>query len=534
MNKKSKKLVALLLCVATMLSVLAGCGGASTNAGSTAAKPAPSATPAAPAAPSEPKYKEEIVVALAGEFTTLDAAAGTAINNQIVQDCTHDLLFDVNLNTGKFEGELVESWEVIELDHWRFKLKDGIKFHDGTTLNTDDVEFTFKRDAEMGATAGYMAKIKEFIKVDDLTFELKLVQPDVDFYYTFGQQALAIMSKEAFESMPEEEAVNIGTGPWKFDKFVAGDYISLVRNEESTLYDVPNTKRLVFRTIPEAASRMIALENEEVDIILDPSSTDYTRLSEDNSLQMVTGSSCNLAYLGFNIKSPNTLMANVKFREAIACAIDKEELVIAAFDGYAEPSTSIMCREQEYYADIDGISYNPERAQELFNEIGEITISVTASENGFRKKLAENFQAQMAKYNGVKVNLNVMQHTAYLSKLKEDPKTSGVELFMATYAPNMNADAIFRAPLYTNGGNNRSHFSSAEVDALIDAGIAETDSSKRAEIYRQLQEKVTCEYIPWVPLAQPVSALGASADVTGFMLHPGNVHQFKNAEVLIG
>lgn len=69
----------------------------------------------------------------------------TAETNQIVQDCTHDLLTDTNLTTMQNEGELVDHWEMLAPDHWRFVLKDNVTFHDGTILNVDDVEFTFQR-----------------------------------------------------------------------------------------------------------------------------------------------------------------------------------------------------------------------------------------------------------------------------------------------------------------------------------------------------------------------------------------------------
>ena len=117
-------------------------------------------------------------------FGTCLLYTSTAETNQIVQDCTHDLLTDTNLTTMQNEGELVDHWEMLAPDHWRFVLKDNVTFHDGTILNVDDVEFTFQRAAEKSTTANYMAKISEFIKVDDLTFEVKLLAGDVDFNYT--------------------------------------------------------------------------------------------------------------------------------------------------------------------------------------------------------------------------------------------------------------------------------------------------------------------------------------------------------------
>lgn len=196
---KSKRFVALLLSL-VMVFTLIGCGTQTppdeTGDGQTGTH-----------------YKEEIVIAMADEFTTIDPMETTAETNQIVQDCTHDLLTDTNLTTMENEGELVDHWEMVAPDHWIFYLKDNVTFHDGTKLNVDDVEFTFERAKDHAATANYMAMIKEFVKVDELTFEIYLTQGNVDFNYTLAANSLAILSKEAFETMPEEDAVKIGTGP---------------------------------------------------------------------------------------------------------------------------------------------------------------------------------------------------------------------------------------------------------------------------------------------------------------------------------
>lgn len=521
---KKSRLIALLLCIVMAAAAFTGCGEKKETA-------APGSESSGGQSSGETKYKKEIVIAIADEFTTIDPMETTAESNQIVQDCTHDLLTDTNLATMQNEGELVESWEMIAPDHWKFKLKEGVKFHDGTILNVDDVDFTFKRAAEKSTTSAYMAKIAEFIKIDDLNFEVKLKNGDVDFNYVFAANCLAILSKEAFESMPEEEAVKIGTGPWKFEKFVQADYVSLVRFEECTLYDVPNTERLVFRMIPEASARMIALENGEVDAIMSPSATDYKRLAESDEFQLITQTGRGQHYVAFNLSNKNSIVSNPKFREAVAYSINKEEMVMAAWDGYAQVSTSIMCRDMGYYADIEGIGYDPQKAQAMFDELGAkgLKIHLITSDAIHRVKMAENFQAQMAKY-GITVTVEFMQQAALIERLEKD---KSVEMFVLSWTPGKNADYMYRNPLHSSGGRNYAYLKDPEIDALIDAAAAETDTAKRAQMYEELQVRLTTEIIPWVPIAQATLTLGAAKGVTGLLLHPGLVHQFKTAEKII-
>lgn len=519
----------LLLCLLLVAMVFTGC--ANNQPAPAPAEPKPAETPAEQPS-GEPKYKKEIVIAIADEFNTIDPMETTSESNQLVQTCVHTLLTNTNLTTMKNEGFLVESWEMVTPDHWKFKLKENIKFHDGTILNVDDVLFTFERGKDKSTTSAYIAKFKEVKKIDDLNFEVFLNDGDVDFNYVFAADSLAILSKEAFETMPEEEAVKIGTGAWKFEEYQSADYVSLVRFEECTLYEVPNTERLVFRMIPEASSRMIALENGEVDAIMSPNATDYTRISENSNLKLITETGRGQHFLGFNVSNKDSIVSNPKFREAVANAVNKEEMIIAAWDGYAQVSTSIMARDMEYYVDIEGISYNPEKAKTMFDELGVngLSIDLITSDAAHRVKMAENFQAQMAKF-GITVNVEFMQQAALIDRLSTDPST---EMFVLSWTPGKNADYMFRNPIHSKGGRSfYSNIKSPELDAMIDAAAAETDKTKRAEMYEELQVLLTTEIIPWIPVAQATLTMGAHKDVNGILLHPALVHQFRTVERII-
>ena len=521
-----KKILALLLAMAMIFSLAACTSGGGTE---------PAAEPSGGEEPSgEPHYKDTITIAMADEFTTIDPTATTAETNQIVQDLVIDMLTDTDLTTVTNKGELVDHWEMVAPDDWIFYLKPGINFHDGTVLDVDDVEFSLMvRGPEKPTAANYVAKIKEFIKIDDLTFECKLVAGDVDFNYTFAANALSIQSKEAFESMPEEEAVKIGTGPFMFEEFVPGDYVSLVRFENCTSAPVPNTRRLVFRMIPEASARMIALENGEVDVIMSPAATDYSRLADSDEFQLLTTTGRGQHFIAFNLQNADSLVSNPQFRLAVAKAVNKDEMVIAAWDGYAQVSTNIHCRDVGYYADIEGIPYDPEGAQAMFDELGATgkTFKLVTSDADHRVKMAENFQAQMAKY-GIKIDVEYMQQSALIELLTSDGPSSGVEFSIVSWTPGKNADYMYRNPIHSQGGRNYAHLQDPEIDALIDEAAGEVDPTRRAELYKELQEKLTCEIINWVPIAQATLTMGAAKGVEGILLHPALVHSFKGVQKL--
>lgn len=531
---KARRNISIFLCLMLILGMVAGCS-------KPAETPAPAPTPTTTTGTQEPgeetpaegtKYKEEIIIAIADEFTAIDPTATTDESNQLVQGCVFDLLTNTNLKIMANDGEVVESWEMIAPDHWKFKIYEDFTFHNGSKLTVDDILFTFERDKDLSTTSAYIAKMKEVVKIDDYNFEVFLHLGDVDFNYVFSADSLAIMSKEAFETMPEEDAVKIGTGPWMFEEFVPGDYVSLVRFEDSTHYPVPNTKRLVFRMIPEASARMIALENGEVDVILAPSAVDYTRLSEDENLQLLTVTGRGQHFVGFNLANKDSLVSDPAFRKAIAQVIDKEEMVIAAWDGYAQVSTGIMARDMEFYAEIEGIPYDPVAGEEALKALGAEgkTISLITSDANHRVKMAESLQAQLSQY-GITLKVEFMQQAAFIERLQTDPK---VEMFVLSWTPGMNADYMFRNPIHSSGGRSfYANLNSAEIDKMIDDAAGETDKTKRAEMYKALQERLTVEEVPWIPIAQATITMGARAGVEGILLHPALVHDFNYVQQVI-
>ncbi|MBR0050701.1 MAG: hypothetical protein IJP57_01975, partial [Firmicutes bacterium] len=239
-------------------------------------------------------------------------------------------------------------------------------------------------------------------------------------------------------------------------------------------------------------------------------------------------------FIAFNLQNADSMVSDPQFRLAVAKAVNKDEMVIAAWDGYAQVSTNIHCRDVGYYADIEGIPYDPDGAKALFEELGVdgMTIPLVTSDAAHRQKMATELQSQLSKY-GITITIETMQNSALTELNTSDGHTNGVELYIASWTPGKNADYMYRNPMYSTGGRNYSHLQDPEIDALIDAAAGEEDTAKRSDLYLELQTKLTCEIIPWVPIAQPTLTFGAAAGITGAKIHPGLVHQFKEVEMLV-
>ena len=506
-----KRLFAVLMCLVLVFG-MAACGG-----------------------PSDSEETENVVtIAVADEFTTFDPMETSAEANQIVQDLVFDMLTDTDLTKMENAGELLESWEMVSPTEWNFKLKEGIMFSDGTECNVDDVFFSFERGKEHSAASGYIAKMESWEKIDDYNFTIKLVGAgDVDFNYTFAANQLSVFSKEAFDTMPAEEALKVGTGLYMFDEFVSGDHVTLVKNEKCTLYPQTNVDKLVFKMIPEAAARMIALENGEVDMIMSPDATDYERLRTTEGLQLLEVTGRTQHFICFNQKSPNEFITNPEFRKAVAYAIDKDEMILAAWDGNAIKSTSVQCRDVEFYVDLEGIPYDAAKAQAMFEELGAVgqTFKLVTSDAAHRVKIAENFQAQMAEY-GITIECEFMQQAALMELCTSDGTTSGTEIIVMSWTPGKNGDYMYRNTTHSTGGRNYAQFNDPELDALIDKAAGCEDKEERAALYKELQETLTYDVVGWIPIAQHQIYVGSNDRIEGVLLHPALVHSFKYVSIV--
>lgn len=534
---KLRKIIALLLCAATAMSLFAGCGNNEEPTPNAPTTPAP--TPNAPSnpapSPNAPStgaasYKEEIVIGIAQEFTSMDPQGTSASLDQMIQDNVFDLICDTNLEVMENRGELAETFEMIEPDLWQFKLYEGVKFHDGTILNVDDVIFTWERSKTSEFASSFSTQVTEIIKIDDLTFQMKLAAPNLDFNYKAASNTWAIQSKEAFETMPEEKAASIGTGPWMFEEFVPGDYVSMVRFEDCTRWPVPNTKRLVFKMLPEASARLIALQTGEIDICMDPSSIDFNTIINDSNLELLQASTRGMRYIAFNLSKEGSPFTDVRVRKAVASAVKRAELIEVARGGYATPAYNLMAKGVWSYTEVDGIPEDIEAAKKLMAEAGypdgfETKLSFQADTE--RSDLATVLQAQLAEI-GIKAELEPLEAAAF----KEQVTVGGEHDFcIGRWTPGMDADGMFRSPLHSSGSSNYAHNKDAKTDELLDGAMAETDPEKRMEMYQELQVYLAEELVPWAPLYQIMTSVAVRAGLEGLGMHPAEIHSFKYVQI---
>ena len=454
-----KKWIALLLATLLMLSVVAF------------------------ASAEDAQYKEEVVIALRMQVTTLDPQAlANTVQNQVLK-FYHATLVKLNTMTGEIVPNLAESWNWVDDTTIEFKLYENAKFHNGEPVTAQDVIFTYERGLTGVASQARMEIFEAVEAVDEHTVRMKLKSPNQDLLDTLALPVCSILSEKAFADDPEN-GFTVGAGPWVLDEFVSNDYMAFSRFEDYHLGPMV-TKKMRIRYIPEDSARAIAVQTGEIDLCDNVVPIDVPLLEADPNVQVVTYDNGTCQYFAFNYQNANIPTYDKRVRQAIAHAINRDEIILACKEGFGTPGKTFWGNNQYgYYDEFEGYDFDLDAAKALLAEAGypdgfELTVTVVSGE---RVVSAEVLQAQLKEI-GITLHINEVDTAGITAAV-----TSGnFECCLYGIGFNSAGDDVRRI-YYTTGSNNRSWYSNETVDALIDQAIAESDDAARKELYKQIQE----------------------------------------------
>lgn len=544
-----KKFVVLGVIFLSAALLLAGCSG--NNGGSNA--PAPSASegaesssdPAASPSGDGGGANTTLIVGRGGDSVALDPSIVTDGESLKIGQQVFDGLLRYKSGTTEVEGALAESWEVSDDGlTYTFKLRQGVKFHDGTDFNADAVVFNFTRwsdpaspykfegdsfdyyDSMFGPDGSRV--IKEVKAVDASTVQFTLNQTQAPFLQNLAMPSFAIGSPAAIESKKENfKSEPVGTGPFMFKEWKRNDSITLVKNPNYWEQGLPKMETVIVRSIPDNSARFNALQNGEIDLMEDLSPDNLPTLESNTALQKIIRPSFNVAYIGFNTEAEPFNKPEV--RRALSYAVDKESIISAFYAGLAVPAVNPMPPTLWGYNDtIEDYNYDPAKAKELLAEAGypngidkelvfyAMPVSRPYMPDG--KKVAEVIQSEFAEI-GIKVTIESPEWAVYLDDLKNGGKA---DIFMMGWTGDNGDPDNFLYTLLdkdTIGSNNYARYVNEDVHKLLVEAQQETDQTKRSDLYKQAQVLIK-EDAPWIPLVHSTPLLAGKADLKGFVPSP--------------
>lgn len=446
----------------------------------------------------EATYKETVKFVPDYKFQTTDTMNTTSSTSMSIYWLVYNNLVEMDTTTGELVPALAESWEAVSPTEYVFYLREGVKFHDGSDFTAADVVFTFDRAKVEGASSSKVITIDHVEAIDDYTVKFVLTGPDADLPYRLPDGRLSILSKTAFDNMPADEANLIGTGPYKYVEVVIDDHVTVTRNDEYW-GEAPITKTIIFQEIPEQSARLIALQTGEVDIINNPAATDRHYIDESDNMVLKGGAGSNLRYIALNLNEAP--FDDIRVRQAIGYGINRSEYIAVAYSGNAAEVNNMMNPINEFYTEVEGYEYNPEKAKALLQEAGysdgDITISILGMQSDQDNAFATVFQSQM-KAIGINVEVELVEsavHASYITNESTEPWQAAINGWSGYITGPDNA---FRYLMYSTNMGNMSHVNNPEIDALLDEGAITSDKEARQDIYKQLQELILAEacYFP--------------------------------------
>lgn len=385
-----KKLFALLLALAMVLA-LAACGGGSDNA------PASGAEDAAPAGEAAGATKETVTIGWTYSPEDFEPAFS---NNTLGLDNVYEGLFIINPDTGKIENLLAESYEWLDDTTLQIKLNPAAKFSNGDPVTPEDVIWSMQYYIAAGSNLSTYYTNYDFDHceiIDDTTFTLK-------YYMPYGPSInylvlLKVQNKSYYEEFGQDAYWDspCGSGPYEVVENVSGSHTTYrLREDYWNTEKMPEAKEVIVKSYPETSTMYIDFENGDLDIAWNIDNSDAERAQ--NAGYNVTIQP-DLDVKMFNLASYKPEFQDARVREAIALAVEWDQVGEAAFGVLCTPATSTLPTGCSYKIDVGSYEYNPERAKELLAEAGcadGFDIHFVLVSDTTNTRMAEAIQAYLA------------------------------------------------------------------------------------------------------------------------------------------
>jgi peptide/nickel transport system substrate-binding protein len=427
---------------------------------------------------------------------------------------------------GEPVGKLAESWEMSEdAKTWTFHLQEGVKFHDGEDFNADAVLYNFDRMRyEVKSSAFYSLNIDSFYpnldevkKIDDYTVELTFTEPAPSLLYTMTNFGSAMFSPSCFDEEYNFTGIAQGTGPFKITENVKDEYVLLERNEEYW-GEKAKASSIRVKTIPDVDTRYSALKSGEIMGVIDLKAITpalATELEKDENFAITTTNSTMIDFLCLN--GTAAPFDDVRMRQAVSMAIDRDAIANTIYLGYASPTSNILNYSTPFYTE-QPVTYDLEQAKALAAEVlGDERVSVKylIQEGSTEQKTEAELISAILSELGIDVTIE----TYDWATMKEMMAAGDYGIARAQQGlSNMEALTIFKRFMDSEGDQNINYslgVNNEEVDSLIDQADSELDMEKRQEIYTELQE-LSVEIQPVVPLFNERTLMVYNTELDGY------------------
>ena len=429
----------------------------------------------------------EITVAMQLEPPHLDptSAAAQAIDSVLYSNVFEGLTRF--MGDGSVVPGLAKSWDISEDGLvYTFHLQDGVTFHDGTTMDAEDVKFSLDRaraEDSQNAQKALFASIDTVEVVDPLTVAITLKEPNGLFLFNMAWGDAVIVAPESIDDIKTNP---VGTGAFKFVNWTQGDSLQLERNPDYW-GEAPVLEQATFRFIADPTAAFAAVMAEDVDVFAGfPAPENLPQFEADPRFQVLVGSTEGETILAINNKQPP--FDNVKVRQAVAHAIDRQAIIDGAMFGYGTPIGTHVAPHNPAYTDLTGQSgFDPEKSKALLSEAGfadgfETTLHLPPP--SYARRGGEIIAAQLAEV-GITAEIINVEWAQWLESVFNG-KNFGLTIVSHTEPMDI---GIYARPDYYFQYDN------PDFQALMDELNKTTDPDQRTEMLQTAQKMIADDYV---------------------------------------
>ncbi|MEM3062452.1 MAG: ABC transporter substrate-binding protein [Nitrososphaerota archaeon] len=489
------------------------------------------------------KYGGELVVANIADVLRMDPMLITDVPTATIAYQIFDFLVRYNHETKQYEPGLAISWEASEdAKTWTFKLRKGVKFHDGTPFNAEAVKFTIDRvldpQSKSPLSQDFRDNVESVEVVDEYTVVFHLKNPLASFLdRIIRNQGAMIVSPTAVKKYGDDFSNHpVGTGPFMFKEWIPGERVVLVKNPDYW-GGAPIIDTLIFKPMPESAAQVAALQAGQVDVILSIPKESLEILEKDPNVLVLKMPGYTTFGIVFNCESE--FFMDKRVRQALNYAIDKNEIVNALFKGMGVRIYSpLPSASWAYTEDVNKFEYNPEKAKALLEEVG-----WKPGPDGILEKDGKKFSFVCITQEGKEAEDLVTAVQSYLKKIGIDMKIQIFEYgtwvdmlvthqFDAGYiwwaAGAGDPDHYFPFLFYSTGWANCGLYSNSKVDELI-IKVSQTPSFEERKKLAAEAQKLIVDDVAWIHFYSKYTMVATKKTVGGVILTPseGEIDFYK-------
>lgn len=459
-------------------------------------------------------------VAIDSSPAGLDPHLITAFNSVvIVQGNVYEGLTDIDSGLNVVP-DLADSWEVsADGLSYTFKLHEGTTFHDGSTMDAEDVAASIRRVQSTEVASPLASRVSPITNIEIIDAHTIVFKLDAPFAPILSSLAgIAIVPSEMEMDIEALQQIPVGTGPFKFAEWQPNGFIALEKFDNYREEGLPKLDGVKFNFVPEAATRQVGVTTGEYDILPNLDAATALQLKSQPGVSVEDTLNVSYTLLGMNVT--HEALGNPKVREAINMLINRQDIIDGALfgagvhggplspalTGWALPTSDYAC----YTTDVEG-------AKALLAEANitlPLKLSILVLPRQDAKDISQILQQQLAA-GGIEVELLNKE----IGDFVQDWRNSDFDMFVSANGGNPDPDQYFYRTFRSDGPTNVFKYDNAEIDALLDQGRTETDQSKRKAIYDEVQKTLACSG-PIAHLAYGNLFTAVNNNVKGFEIYP--------------